>query len=609
MGYEPIRSDDEARARRRGSAAMVGVFGLVMGFAVLARDAPARFWAPLAALVGAGGGSSFAASVALSQPYDKNILCYLADVDVTGWSGDHATARVAVSYTPSDSDGLWIWSEAADVTAAAPSAQITFCRLRLNAAHDVRVYVRSGARTHLVHETTISTGSLGFDELDVGPFAEVTGSKPSFPLVTVQHIVGDETSTKWFGLLSLDQEGYVVWYHAMPTNRTLYSVFQQSTKTRNMVIMREAMDYEEGNYTNSYLLEITPVGEMRVQYENACDGDPLGFTQFNHEMKLDGNSSKAITLAYNVRDTFGNYDSLEPLNPKLAATWQSEHGDDTPVSYVGDQLVRWDRATNEVETVYDLFDYVDPVSNAYLSSSYGWVDLECKDERKSRGIEWSHGSSAAVGMDGDYLITLRNLQMLLSMEADGSGARWALASDSSAVGDGGAFDVYRFDAEGSKFWEPHAVVATAKDEFFLVDDGKSRPNCTGATTTCFSRAVGYRLDHAKKQASLFWEFEFPLRKGAGIANEEAEDLFNFDGGYVAKLDRDRGNESYIVAFTAVVVDDDATTGHPAFVFEVDAAGDAVSKIRLPRVPTTHKSGSYRAEATTSINGELFTRPW
>ena len=141
-------------------------------------------------------------------------------------------------------------------------------------------------------------------------------------------------------------------------------------------------------------------------------------------------------------------------------------------------------------------------------------------------------------MDGDYLITLRNLQMLLSMEADGSGARWALASDSSAVGDGGAFDVYRFDAEGSKFWEPHAVVATAKDEFFLVDDGKSRPNCTGATTTCFSRAVGYRLDHAKKQASLFWEFEFPLRKGAGIANEEAEDLFNFDGGYVAKLDRD-----------------------------------------------------------------------
>ena len=116
MGYEPIRSDDEARARRRGSAAMVGVFGLVMGFAVLARDAPARFWAPLAALVGAGGGSSFAASVALSQPYDKNILCYLADVDVTGWSGGHATARVAVSYTPSDSDGLWIWSEAADVT-------------------------------------------------------------------------------------------------------------------------------------------------------------------------------------------------------------------------------------------------------------------------------------------------------------------------------------------------------------------------------------------------------------------------------------------------------------------------------------------------------------
>ena len=111
------------------------------------------------------------------------------------------------------------------------------------------------------------------------------------------------------------------------------------------------------------------------------------------------------------------------------------------------------------------------------------------------------------------------------------------------------------------------------------------------------------------QATLFWEFEFPLSASSPLLSEEAEDLFNFDGGYVAKLDRAKGNETYIVAFTAVVVDDDTETGHPAFIFEVDAKGDAVSKIRLPRVPTTHKSGSYRAEATTSINGELFTRPW
>ena len=445
-------------------------------------------------------------------------------------------------------------------------------------------------------------------DLDEGPFAEVTGARPSFPLVTVQHIVGTEAATTWFGLLTLDQEGYVVWYHAMPTNRTLYSVFEQSKKTRNVVFMREAMDYDEGNYTNSYLVEISPVGEMRASYENGCDGDPLGFTQFNHEMKLDGNSSYAITLAYNVRDTYGNYDSLEPLNPKLAATWKAEHGADVPVSYVGDQLVRWDRSTNTVETLYDLFDYVDPVSNAYLSSSYGWVDLECKDEKKARGVEWSHGSSAAVGKDGNYLVTLRNLQMLLSLHRDGSGVQWALASDASAVSDDADYSIYRFDSERSKFWEPHAVVATAADEVFLVDDGKSRPNCTGATATCFSRAVGYKLDAATEKATLFWEFEFPVSSGS-LAVEEAEDIFNFDGGYVSRLDRADGDARYVVAFTAVVVDDDADTGHPAFIFEVDADGTALSKIRLPRVPTTHKSGSYRAEATTSVNGESFARPW
>ena len=178
----------------------------------------------------------------------------------------------------------------------------------------------------------------------------------------------------------------------------------------------------------------------------------------------------------------------------------------------------------------------------------------------------------------------------------------------SARPDPRGFEAVVHELDASKFWEPHAVVATSKDEVFLVDDGKSRPNCTGATATCFSRAVGYKLDAATEKATLFWEFEFPVSSGS-LAVEEAEDIFNFDGGYVSRLDRADGDARYVVAFTAVVVDDDADTGHPAFIFEVDADGTALSKIRLPRVPTTHKSGSYRAEATTSVNGESFARPW
>ena len=222
MGYEAIVSSEEARARRRGSAALVAGFVVVLGALTVFHDGALDTVLGLFSESGPGtdGGanmaSTFGATVALSQPYDKNVLCYLAEVDVTRWPSAAAdAAKVAVSYAPVDSEaGLWIWSEAADVSVSQRSASITFCRLRLKTAHSVRVYLRSGAKTHLLSSARVTTAGLGHVELDEGPFAEVTGAKPSFPLVTVQHIVGDETTTKWFGLLALDQEGYIVWYHA-----------------------------------------------------------------------------------------------------------------------------------------------------------------------------------------------------------------------------------------------------------------------------------------------------------------------------------------------------------------------------------------------------------
>ena len=50
----------------------------------------------------------------------------------------------------------------------------------------------------------------------------------------------------------------------------------------------------------------------------------------------------------------------------------------------------------------------------------------------------------------------------------------------------------------------------------------------------------------------------------GVLEEEAADLFSFDGGYVT-YEEDSGH--YFVAFTAVEIGDDDDLGHPAYAFE------------------------------------------
>jgi len=204
--------------------------------------------------------------------------------------------------------------------------------------------------------------------------------------------------------------------------------------------------------------------------------------------------------------------------------------------------------------------------------------------------------------------------MVVSFKNDGSGIQWALASDASVFASSDAassvstnrtYPIYTFrDGDRAKFWEPHAVVSWQADEFYLIDDGKSRTNCT-SIETCYSRAVGYKIDHNKDEVKLIWEFEYPLGPNSGATAEEAADLFNFDGGYVSKL----GENSYLVALTAIQLADDDEEGHPAYVFEADANGKARTKIRFPRTPISHKSGSYRAEATSTVFGETRNAPW
>ena len=622
-------------------------------------------------------------SVTLSQPFSDCILCWLATVEVTAWDdddGDDAAAAAsgggdasgggasgggglpveelndhggsvsqfefALSYhAPNASDATgraWLWTPAYPVTkrSGMHAVGITFCRLRLGTRYVVRTWARKGglnknATFHLLDEQQIVTGTLGVDQLDGGsddfdddtgaanaPFAQVDGGdKAAHPLVTAQHVVGGTHQTKWFGLVTVDAEGYVVWYHSFSVDTTLYSVFaQELAPPHNLVVMREVMDYDHGNYTNSELYELSPSGGVVARHRQVCEGDARSFNQLNHEVSIDDTSNEVLTLAYNIRDEYGAWTSLLALDEGLAYKWKDAHGESMAVKYVGDALVAWDRSTGETRQIYDLFDYFNPVDDALKSSVYGWIAADCVDE-SARAVEWLHASSAAVGADGNYLVTFRNLDMVVSLHRDGSGVQWIMTSQSGFVSQtdyplytltgahGGAGlgddDGIAWADENARFFEPHAVHQTADGTVLLIDDGKERTNCTGVPS-CFSRAVAYELNHRKQTARLVWEFEWPLNHTHGALAEESADLFSFDGGYVT-YDERSGN--YFTAFTAVEISDDDDAGHPAYAFEVSPGGHVVAKYRFSAVPITHKSGSYRVIPWDTVAGETLQAPW
>ena len=81
---------------------------------------------------------------------------------------------------------------------------------------------------------------------------------------------------------------------------------------------------------------------------------------------------------------------------------------------------------------YDLFDYLDPVDDQVASSTYTTQDAACGggDDADDAlvGLDWMHVSSIAVGTQNNWIVTLRNLNTVVSLERNGTARRQQLAA-------------------------------------------------------------------------------------------------------------------------------------------------------------------------------------
>ena len=573
--------------------------------------------------------------------YSNMTCCMRATLTLRGALLSSDDARVALRYRAQE-NGAWLWSKAHAVNASGSwKVEVPFCRLRNNAAHEVYGWVSygsgSGAKKAFWHRE-FHTAATGYARLDEGPYANVSsGAMPSWSLIGFQSVVltsraetDDYDADSFFGLVIVDTAGWVVWYYRLPYNsiswlgeQTAYSVASR-LPNNNLVVMYAVKNYErQASEVNSYLLEITPYGELLRETPNSCGGRATSFNQFSHEARPDLESAgyPILTFRRAVSSAYGNASALAKLDGSLAKAWREAEGDGAQVNYLGDELVAWHREGSGgwIQTLYQMFDLVNPLDDALESSAYGASTIGCAGgiNGTTSAIDWSHASSASRGTDSNYLVTLRNLDTVLSLHGDGSGVQWALSSSLDLAASHG-YAQYALASPAARFYQPHHVSQTASGTLTLIDDGNTRPNCTSQKQAqhCFSRAVAYHLDARNRTATLVWAFASPANSSAagGVLGQERDDDFNLDGGAVEYLE-DSG--TYMVAFTNVDLASNAARTRTT-VWEVDARGAALASVTPPlNNATLTGSGSYRAFSLSTIAGEssettlsqMLSTPW
>ena len=550
-------------------------------------------------------------------------------------------ATVGLRFRKSDdSEDDWMWATSS-VGVGDLSVAIEFCRMRFRSTYLIEVYMQTTGTADevasLVAVSSVSTGSLGFDTLDLGTYATVKGEASwSSGLVftytaatanlTDQSVFVDDGVDVFSGIVAIDADGYVVWYYRAPfetgvmesEGETYYLVFDWLPSSYNLAVTRYVGNFFDLTpVTLGDVQVITPLGErVGRKYTSTCEGNTSSFNQVQHECRVDRSDSSRgypiLTFEYRESSSYGQWDDLLLSNNVLAESWHDMYMNDS-VSYIGDRLVRWDwdsdasgfENTSSPTVLYDLFDYLTPaMTKAYELPGLTSMSTKCDGGTGKFGVDYHHGSAINVGLSDDYLVTLRNMDMLMSFARDGSGLNWAISPSIANE------STLAFANREAEFYAPHDITQISQDRFLLMDDGNSRPNCSTITYQgCFSRAVEIWLDWDAGLVRCTWQFAFPNSTMIGDqtwAAEASSDVFNDDGGSVEILD----NGNYLVAFTKLLAAADDYSGDGGRAYEVDSSGSVVSMMVFPNMPSSYdNAGHYRVLSAGSIFGETSSAPF
>ena len=410
---------------------------------------------------------------------------------------------------------------------SAPGAAhlIPIVRLRPETTYDYTIFVAAG---HAAEDAgsrdaaagpggSFITGALPPPLADLS--VRATG-RSSQPLILADYYRPGESGTEYF--VFQDETGAVVWYAheaGSPIDRL---------PGGNWIFVNEGR-----------LTEMTSLGEVVNRFE------PRGQWGVPHHDVTVLDDSRVI------------YPSR-----KFIVFDDSVNGGATQTRFRVDHLRVWDRESGRVKQVWDAmeaWDILDPNQMA--------PGIARQHDRAA--VSWVHLNSVSSGPLGNFILSFRHRNQVISLSPDFRTIEWQLNGPDSD---------YEFPNPADRFYAQHTAAQLANGNVLIFDNGNDRPEAEGGE---YSRALELRLDAAAGTAVKVWEYR------------PDPDIYSSGLGSAYRL----RNGNTLVRFPRRRL-----TDRPLLTAEVDAAGNEVFRLE-PLL------AGYRAYGgITAIMGETMLRP-
>lgn len=303
---------------------------------------------------------------------------------------------------------------------------------------------------------------------------------PTYPLTMLEITENGPDSAGFNGFVIVDAQARVMWYYRTDGGPT--GAAQMSNG--NLALID----------TGRGLLEVTPDGDVvaEVPHEE-------GSREVHHDVVSATDGSLLL----------------------LATDWREVNGE--PIA--GDAVWQWWPETGALEKRWTAFDHLDPKTD--------WAP-------RSHAADWLHTNSLAVGPRGNFVLSFRSLNQVISVAPSGA-LEWRLGGDHATI---------TVPPEG-RFSGQHTASEIAPNRVLMFDNGLDR------TDDRYSRALELAIDPATGAAEVAWQWR-PERDNWARALSLARRLPN-------------GNTFVVFGLTEGLIE---STG-PVEAYEVTAEGDVV----------------------------------
>ena len=321
-------------------------------------------------------------------------------------------------------------------------------RLRADAAYSYAIGVQDAdGAVHLGQRGEFRTGSL---PPKLAAMRIRVSGRSSQPLILTDYNAGYPNNY----ILFWDEAGSIVWYY---DHRPLH--WHWKTNVHAIKQKRGGNLVYLGRHC--FIAEITPLGETIHQL---VADEEAGVPHHDFALLDDGRILYLVTEKIVFDDSVNGGKAETPAYIDAMSIWDPERG---PVQRV------WDSR--------DFWDIESEIQQGKRPILYG-------------AYAWTHINSVSLGLQGNFILSSRHLEQILSVSADFQTIEWKL---------GGPDSDYGFPNPNDRFSAPHQATQLPNGNILLFDNGTWRPESEGGK---YSRAIEFRLDDERRSAVKAWEY-------------------------------------------------------------------------------------------------------